>query len=69
MAKPRYRCSKCAMGVIVLPKGDETHIIRGCTCDAPISADMSATVVACGGVQQTARKSTLTSGPSSGEKA
>lgn len=73
MTKPRYRCSKCGMGVIVLPNGSETpHILRACTCDASITADMSATVVACGGVQQAAKKSSLTSAPSApsrGEKA
>lgn len=61
MAKPRYRCSKCSMGVIVLPNGSETpHIIRACTCDASITADMSATVVACGGVQQAVKRPVLT---------
>jgi hypothetical protein len=61
MSKPRYRCSKCSMGVIVLPNGSEApHIIRACTCDAAISADMSATVVACGGVQQAKKKPVLT---------
>lgn len=70
MAKPRYRCSKCFMGVIVLPNGSEApHIIRACTCDASITADMSATVVACGGVQQVSKRPVLTATPSSGEKA
>ncbi len=53
MATPRYRCSKCSLGVIVLSKDGETHVIRGCKCEAGVIADMSATVVARGGMRQT----------------
>ncbi len=48
---PRYRCSACSMGVIVLANTEQTTVIRGCKCEnASIVADCSATVVARGGV-------------------
>lgn len=36
-----YKCSKCNLAVIVLPN---TEPIKACKCDAPIIAEMSATV-------------------------
>jgi hypothetical protein len=42
-----YKCSKCGLGVIIIPatKEEETKIIRACPHeDASIVADMTATV-------------------------
>lgn len=42
-----YKCSKCKLSVIILP--DKT-MIKACTCDAPIIAEISSNVQANGGI-------------------
>jgi len=44
----KYKCSKCELAVIVT--GEE--MIKACTCDAPVTAEMSATAKGTGGVDQ-----------------
>lgn len=52
---PMYKCSVCSLGVIALKSGDETTFIRGCKCNAAVTASMRATVVARGGTKQQTR--------------
>lgn len=44
----QYKCSQCSLAVIVLP---EQTPIKGCVCEAPIVAEMSATATASGGLK------------------
>jgi hypothetical protein len=43
-----YQCSKCGLAVIVTPEGT---IIRACTCNAPIVANLSAGLAGKGGTK------------------
>ena len=43
-----YVCSKCGLSVIVTPEGT---VIRACTCEAPIVANLSAGLAGKGGVK------------------
>lgn len=38
--QPLYTCSACKLAVLVL----DGKVIKGCTCEAPVAANMSATV-------------------------
>ena len=38
--KPLYTCAACALAVLVV----NGQVIKACTCDAPIAANMTATV-------------------------
>lgn len=38
--QPKYQCSKCKLAVLVTADA----VIRGCACNAPIVANMQATV-------------------------
>ena len=38
--KPLYTCSACKLGVLVI----DGKVIKGCTCEAPVEGNMSATV-------------------------
>lgn len=38
--KPLYTCSACKLGVLVI----DGKVIKGCTCEAPVAGNMSATV-------------------------
>lgn len=53
MREPKYRCAKCGLGVIVV--GDiskqELDVIKACTCDAPIAANLIAGIAGEGGVR------------------
>lgn len=40
-ATPAYTCSKCGLGVIVIPNEKP---IKACTCEAPIAASMATTI-------------------------
>lgn len=46
--QPRYRCSACGLGVIVLCV---EHVIRACRCNAPIAATMTCEMKGAGGVR------------------
>lgn len=43
---PRFTCSACGLGVVVLGE----HKVFGCTCGAPVSASCSVTLAGRGGV-------------------
>lgn len=42
----KYQCSKCKIAVMVLPD----QVIKGCKCDAPITANMTGNVEVKGGL-------------------
>ena len=44
----QYKCSKCGIAVIVIPNEEP---IKPCKCDAPITAEASATTQGSGGVK------------------
>jgi hypothetical protein len=47
MNTPKYSCSKCGMGVIVIPNEKP---IKACKCEnATVVANMEATVIRCTG--------------------
>lgn len=48
---PKYQCSKCSLAVLV----QDGHVIKACKCDAPIAANMTATVKGVGGLSVGAR--------------
>lgn len=48
---PKYQCSKCSLAVLV--HGE--NVIKACKCDAPILANMEATMKGTGGVSVGAR--------------
>ncbi len=43
-----YRCGGCGLAVVVAD-GD---LIRACSCDAPVVAEMSSTLAGAGGVKE-----------------
>lgn len=43
-----FTCSKCHLGVIII---QDRPPIKACFCDAPIVANLSATLVGVGGVK------------------
>lgn len=43
-----YVCSKCGLSVIVTREGD---VIRACTCNAPVVANLSSKLAGTGGTK------------------
>jgi hypothetical protein len=46
-AKPAYTCSKCGMGVIVIPNEKP---IKACNCNAPIVTNLETVIIGRGKV-------------------
>ena len=43
-----YRCAQCGLAVIVT----DGAVVRGCSCEAAVVADMSSTLAGAGGVKE-----------------